>query len=161
MSIEEEITLRPAEPDDLDKVNAVIESCVMGWDLPERVKRLSLSSYQYFPHDLQHLDLLLAIIPGEELAGVAAWELAAASELPENREGMLLHGLYVALDNQRRGVGSLLLNAVLEEVRSRNLGGLLVKAQPDAVGFFKTQGFVHLPVGNTDRDYPYRWWKET
>ncbi len=38
----------------LDAINHVIEAAVMIWDLPERVKRLSLSSYYYTEQDLNH-----------------------------------------------------------------------------------------------------------
>jgi hypothetical protein len=47
--------LRRASANDLDAVNRVIETAVMGWVLPERVKRLSLPGYRYAAHDLENL----------------------------------------------------------------------------------------------------------
>jgi hypothetical protein len=55
MSAQTEISIRTARESDLGALNEVIEACVMGWNLPERVKRLSLGSYRYQPHDLAHL----------------------------------------------------------------------------------------------------------
>lgn len=132
----------------------------MGWDLPERVKRLTLSSYRYLPHDLDHIELILATLPDGEITGVAAWEPARYQDLPDNKTGILLHGLYVAPRYQHQGFGSYLLDAALEAARSKNRDGLLVKAQADAIGFFQSQGFCHLPVDNTSRDYPHKWWKQ-
>lgn len=151
--------LRRATVADLPKLNAVIDACVMGWDLPERVKRLSLNSYRYKPHDLDHLHLLLAQDASGQVLAVAAWEAAEAADLPRGQSGLLLHGLYVLPEQQRRGLGCLLLAQVFDQVRRQGLDGLLVKAQADAVGFFKRQGFVHLPIVDARRDYPHRHWK--
>ena len=94
MTKEENIVLRSASSSDLDAVNNIIESCVMGWDLPERVKRLTLSSYRYLPHDLDHIELMLATLPDGEITGVAAWEPARYQDLPDNKTGILLHAEY-------------------------------------------------------------------
>ena len=75
--------LRPANADDLSAVNAVIESAVMTWKLPERVKRLAMSTYLYTAHDLEHLHLMLAEDRAAAIVGVAAWEPAAARDCPE------------------------------------------------------------------------------
>ena len=65
------INIRPANTDDLDAINQVITRGVMTWNLPERVKRLSLPSYHYDKLDLQHFQILLACID-DTLAGVIA-----------------------------------------------------------------------------------------
>ena len=54
------IWLRPATQVDLAAINAVIERAVMTWQLPERVKRLTLPSYRYSAHDLEHLHIVIA-----------------------------------------------------------------------------------------------------
>ena len=159
MSTEKEIVIRPVQEIDLDSVNAVIESCLMAWDLPERVKRLSISSYRYNSHDLGHLDMLLAKRAKTETIGVAAWEPASEYDLPTDKSGILLHGLYVAPHCQQRGIGSCFVNFALDAVRSHGMDGLLVKAQADAVGYFQAHEFIFLPIENPDRDYPHRWWK--
>ena len=130
----------------------------MQWKLPERVKRLALSSYLYRPHDLAHLELYVAEMR-EPLAivGVAALEPAAA-ELPVSAAGMLLHGIYIDPARQRSGLGRSLVRHAMTLVAARSLSGLLVKAQPDAVGFFAKLGMKKLPVKDTSRDYPYRFW---
>ncbi|MEW8578135.1 MAG: GNAT family N-acetyltransferase, partial [Candidatus Thiodiazotropha sp.] len=158
MSNSENIIIKPMERGDLDSVNAIVEACVAGWDLPERVKRLSLGSYRYSEHDLDHLTAVVAVIKNDEIIGVATWESADSSELPQNQQGMLLHGLYVAPGYQGHGVGRRLINSALEAARRQGMDGLLVKAQSDAVGYFQSRGFTYLPIENAQRDYPHRWW---
>lgn len=155
------VTLRPAAPADLDAVNAVIERAVMTWNLPERVKRLTLPSYRYQPHDLDHLRILVAEDASRAVVGVAAWEPAAARDLPAGKTGLLLHGLYVDPDRQRAGAGSRLLDAALAAAREQGFDGLLVKARPEAEGFFLARGLRPLPVTDAERDYPHRFWKDT
>jgi predicted N-acetyltransferase YhbS len=161
MDTKASVVIRPAQKDDLNAINAIIESCVMSWNLPERVKRLSLSSYRYGPYDLYHFDLVLAEITGGEIAGVAAWEPATPSDLPKDTTGMLLHGLYVAPPRQNQGIGRRLIDSALEAVRKQGMNGLLVKAQADAIGYFQSQDFASLTIENPKQDYPYRWWKFT
>ena len=151
--------IRPATTDDLANINAIIEACVMSWDLPDRVKRLSVNSYQYSELDLKHLSVVVAVTASNEIAGVAAWEPANPSDLPENTTGNLLHGLYVSPMHQNRGIGALLTEHALTTSLRDQTDGLLVKAQADANGFFEKQGFNKLPIRDTARDYPHRWWK--
>ena len=155
----ERFSIRPAHSADLEAINAVIEACVMGWNLPPRVKRLALGSYLYSPPDLGFMELLLAVSPGGEIAGIAALEPADAGELPEDRNGLLLHGLYVRPELQGHGIGTLLVVQALDKVRIQGLRGLLVKAQNDATGFFHACGFQRLPASDSPADYANRWWK--
>lgn len=153
------ITLRPATAADLDAINVVIERAVMTWPLPERVKRLTLPSYRYQSHDLDHLRIVVAEDAGRALLGVAAWEPASARDLPVGKTGLLLHGLYVDPDRQRAGVGSRLLDAAVSAAREQGFDGLLVKAQPAAEGFFLAGGLERVPAVDLARDYPHRLWK--
>jgi GNAT superfamily N-acetyltransferase len=155
------IRLRPAMPADLAAVNAVIERAVMTWNLPERVKRLTLPSYRYQPHDLDHPRILVAEDAEHAVLGVAAWEPASARDLPVGKTGLLLHGLYVDPARQRAGVGSRLLDAAVTAAREQGFDGLLVKARPEAEGFFLARGLTPLPVTDAERDYPHRFWQET
>lgn len=153
------ITVRPARENDLVSLNEVVEAGVMSWKIPERVKRLAMSSYHYHANDLAHQRIVLAETEQGEVAGVVAWEPANPEELPANESGLLLHGLFVAPRFQGQGVGHRLVDAALEAVRRQKLDGLLVKAQEDAVGFYQSVGFTRLKVENPDRDYPNRLWK--
>lgn len=150
--------LRAAGLADLSALNAVIEQAVMCWNLPERVKRLALPSYRYNPHDLDVLHLLLAE-DDKGVAGVAAWELAAACDAAPGHQGLLLHGLYVKPGRQRQGVGKQLLAAVLAAAHEDGFDGVVVKAQADAQSFFEAQGFVAMAVLDATRDYHRRFWK--
>lgn len=154
------VSLRPASVGDLDAVNSVVEAAVMGWDLPERVKRLSLPSYRYQPHDLEHLDLVVAV-DGECILGVAAWEPAQPGDGPAAARALLLHGLYVAPERQGGGLGTRLLGAAELAARQAGFDGVLVKAQRSAQPFFLARGFALLAVADPDRDYPHRLWRPT
>lgn len=151
--------IRPMQRGDLDSVNAIVKACVMEWGLPERVKRLSLSSYQFTVLDLEHFSTVVAVTTDNEIIGVAAWEHAHSNDLPSDQHGLLLHGLYVNPHNQLHGIGRRLITTALEDARSQGLDGILVKAQSDAISYFQSQGFTRLPVENSERDYPHRWWK--
>jgi len=154
------VKLRELAVGDLVRANAVIEAAVMTWDLPDRVKRLSLPSYRYDAHELSHLTLLGAEDDGGDILGVAAWEPADSAEVPDDSTGLLLHGLYVVPALHRRGIGSQLLDAAVHAARDGGFHGLLVKANPDARSFFAAKGMRTLPVGDARRDYPYRVWMD-
>jgi predicted N-acetyltransferase YhbS len=152
------INLRPANKADLAAINRVIERAVQTWNLPERVKRLALPTYFYTEHDLQHLHIVIADDSTAGVIGVAAWEAAAARDCPQDRRGLLLHGLYVDPEQQRRGIGTRLLSAAATAARQQGYDGLLVKAQADAEGFFRSQGLQKLAVADANRDYANRFW---
>jgi GNAT superfamily N-acetyltransferase len=153
------IPLRQATADDLPAINRVIEAAVMDWKLPERVKRLSLPSYRYQPLDLDHLQLWLAEDSHGQVLGIAAWEPADPHDTPESCSGLLLHGLYVHPAHQRQGLGGRLLTAAEQAARQLGLQGLLVKAQQDALGFFRARGLRPVPVQDPARHYANRLWK--
>lgn len=152
------LNLRQAHADDLPAINGVVERAIATWQLPERVKRLSLPSYRYHAHDLVHLHLVVAEDADHVLVGVAAWEPASPRDLPDGQRGLLLHGLYVDPAHQHRGVGSQLLDAAETAAREQGFDGVLVKAQADAKGFFEARGLQRLPVEDAARHYPHRFW---
>jgi N-acetylglutamate synthase-like GNAT family acetyltransferase len=90
------------------------------------------------------------------IVGVLALE--PTRETPDGSAGLLLHGVHVHPDHQGTGLGRELVAAALEQVRTEDASGLLVKAQRQARGFFEQLGFRLLPVEDPARDYPYRYW---
>lgn len=154
------ISIRKAKESELKVINDIIRACVFAWNLSDRVKRLTVSSYQYNSFDLEHFEIFVAIDASKRIVGVAALEEVNSLHLPKGQTGLLLHGLYVDTTFQNQGIGQQLLQFSYKRVKSEKLDGLLVKAQVDANSFFKQQGFTHLPVINADKDYPYRWWKK-
>jgi predicted N-acetyltransferase YhbS len=153
------ITTRPAVQADLVAINRVIETAVMNWDLPERVKRLSLSSYRYTMTDINFLEIVVAEDDTQTIVGVAAWEEAEASDTPVENTALLLHGIYVDPAHQRQGIGTQLFERVERAVIEHHYSGLLVKAQENAVGFFLAQGMQKLAVSDPLRHYEHRFWK--
>lgn len=149
--------IRRMEPDDLDAVNRIIEGAVMTWSLPDRVKRLSLPLYKYGAVDLAFLTMMVAERDGR-VVGVAAWETADASQVPDGKRGLLLHGLYVDPQAHGCGVGTLLLRCCADAARDQGMDGVLVRVQPDAVSFFERQGLEQIPVLEPGRDYALRYW---
>lgn len=155
------VKLRAATVTDLTAINYIIGAAVMGWDLPERVKRLSLPSYHYTPHDLDSLELIVALDVNQQIVAVAAWEPADPKDLPQGQRALLLHGLYVKPECQHQGIGQTLLRAAERTARDQKYDGLLVKAQESARGFFQAQNMKPLNVENENRDYANRFWKST
>jgi len=151
--------LRPATPLDLRTVNGVIESAVNTWEVPERVKRLSVPLYRYSEHDLDFLNLVVAEAKSIGIVGVAAWEKADTADAPAGHSALLLHGIYVTPDQHRKGVGTRLFEAAEMAASAGGYDGVLVKAQPGAGDFFRALGLERVPVQDCFRDYPHRFWK--
>ena len=155
----DEIALRQADTKDLAAINEIIDAAIMTWDLPERVKRLSLPSYHYKQHDLEMLEIIVAEKDGQQIVGVAAWEPANTKDVPQGQRALFLHGIYVAPEHYRQGIGSQLLQAAESTALNKGYAGLLVKAQADAADFFLAHGMQPLEIENEKRDYPHRYWK--
>jgi GNAT superfamily N-acetyltransferase len=154
------IHLRSALKTDLDAVNRIIEAAVMTWNLPARVKRLSLSSYRYSELDFKHLNMVVAEDSEQNVIGVAAWEPAESKDLPAGKNALLLHGIYVQPQQHRRGIGHQLFQAAEQVAKENHFDGLLVKAQEDACGFFIAQGMDKLEAEDPARHYAHRFYKD-
>lgn len=152
-------SIRKATKIDLANINQIIESAVMTWKLPERVKRLSLPSYRYTKIDLAHFEIYIAEKKGQ-IVGVAAWEEIKNSDAPDGKTGLLLHGIYVSPDNHHKGIGTQLFHSAEVAVKNKLVNGLLVKAQKDSVNFFIKLGMQELQVSDPDKDYANRFWKD-
>lgn len=131
----------------------------MTWSLPERVKRLSLSSYRYTEIDFNYLEIVVAEDDKKNIIGVAAWEPADSKDIPAGQTAILLHGIYVMPSHHRKGIGHQLFKAVEQVVYEQQYDGLLVKAQEDANGFFVSEGMSLLQVEDPSRHYVNRFWK--
>ncbi|KPJ90562.1 MAG: hypothetical protein AMJ53_13265 [Gammaproteobacteria bacterium SG8_11] len=154
-----QINVRSATKADLGAINGVIEAAVMTWDLPERVKRLSLSSYRYNEFDFEHLDMVVSEDSHRNVIGVAAWEQADTKDTPAGLTALLLHGIYVDPSHHHQGIGRQLFRAAEQAVSTNSYDGLMVKAQEDANGFFLSLGMCRLPVEDPKRHYANRFWK--
>lgn len=153
------IKLRPAIKTDLEAINKVIESAVMCWQLPERVKRLSLPSYRYDVQDFEHLEMVVAEDDQHRIIGIAAWEAADSKDTPAEQTALLLHGIYVEPSHQHQGIGRQLFRSLEQTARQQSYNGLLVKAQEDATDFFNALGMRRLQATDPSRQYANRFWK--
>jgi GNAT superfamily N-acetyltransferase len=131
----------------------------MTWDLPERVKRLSLPSYRYTALDFEHLNMVVAEDATHNIMGVAAWEQADPKDPPKEKSALLLHGIYVDPFHCNKGIGRQLFLAAEQAVKEARFDGLLVKAQAGATGFFLAMGMQLLPLDNPKQQYANRFWK--
>lgn len=153
-----DIRLRPATENDLESINRIIDAAIMTWDLPERVRRLSLSSYHYTPIDLQHYVIIVAVRLGH-IVGVIAWD-SEPHQVNEKRNGILIHGLYVEPALHRMGIGMRLFRYAEQAVAAAYQdAGLWVKAQKEAEGFYRACGMRKLAVDDLAYDYEHRYWK--
>jgi predicted N-acetyltransferase YhbS len=148
--------IRTAQKADLDTINRVIDAAIMTWDLPERVKRLSLPSYHYNEVDLNHYEIYIALA-GARIVGVVAWD--REPHRVAQQQGLLLHGIYVHPDNQRQGLGTQLFHEAEKSVTAQQLDGILVKAQKDAETFYLSRGMHKLAITDSEREFANRYWK--
>lgn len=153
------IRLRDAYPSDLCSINRLIASAIGTWRLTDRVKRISLPLYRYHEIDLQEMQIVVAHSGGDEIRGIAALEQADAGKMFDGLPTAVLHGIYVAPNLHRNGVGSRLLEKIETLVRSGGIAVLLVKARPEALSFFNARGFGKLTTGDDREDYPHQFHK--
>ena len=144
---------------DLDHINDIIKAAIDTWQLPERVKRMSLPLYYYQQDDLIHMQFLIAEIADVGIVGLAALEETDTIELAGAQRTMLLHGLYVAPYYHRRGIATRLVESAELCACKYDVSGLLVKAQADSAPFFNKKGFTKLLVEDFLRDYGHRYLK--
>lgn len=149
--------IRLANSEDLDNINQIINTAVMDWNLPERVKRLSLPTYHYKDVDLQFLQIYVASIKNTPIAVLALDN--ELIQLNSHRNALLIHGLYVHPQQQGYGIGRQLITFAEQQAKLKNANALLVKAQRDAEDFFVRMGMQKLEVENESRDYQGRYWK--
>jgi N-acetylglutamate synthase-like GNAT family acetyltransferase len=151
------VHIRPAKERDHFQINHVVEQGVMSWDLPERVKQLSLPSYYYHEHDFEHFRILVAE-SDKRIIGVVAWEPEPIT-LKQSEKTLLLHGLFVDTFYRKKSIGRRLFHVAEKAARELQCDGLLVRAQKDAEGFFIKMGMRKLDVEDEQRDYAHRYWK--
>jgi GNAT superfamily N-acetyltransferase len=153
------IWLGEAAPSDLNDINNLIAAAIATWHLAERVKRISLPLYRYHENDLKEMQIIVAHSGEDDILGVAAVEPAYASDVFGGLPTSLLHGIYVAPNLHRRGVGTRLIEKIENLAHSRGARVLLVKARPEAISFFKARGFGQLTTRDRRGDYPYQFFK--
>lgn len=148
--------LLPVQPSQLPAVNAMILRAIDGWDLPPRVKRLAGPSHCYDEVDLTTMDIRCLGAPAMP-TGVLALETVGVEEAPA-QPAWRIHGIYVDPKAQGQGFGAKLLYDAQRRARAEGVAILTVRAQKDAVGFFKAQGFTPLVPANPELAYPHQFY---
>lgn len=149
-------SIRPATSDDLTRINCVVDDALRSWVLPERVLRLAPPSFYYDASDLAHMALHVLDLGDGMVPAVVAWEIGDSPALPNNKSALLLHGLYVAVAYQRRGIGTELLDRVFEEAKTHAVDGIAVRAWRESAGFFLTRNFEPI---EPQAGHPRRLWR--
>lgn len=158
MSVSDTVTVRSARVHELDVVNDVVTSAVLGWPVSERLKRIALPLLRYDTVDAREMEMLLARRNGH-VVGVAVWDPAHRWAGPAGESGALLHGLYVRPEAQGAGVGRALQQQVAERAGELGFDGLLVKSERVSVGYFERCGYRRVSEpGAFGLDYPYLFW---
>jgi GNAT superfamily N-acetyltransferase len=142
------------QPRQLPVINALILRAIDGWDLPPRVKRLAGPSHCYDEIDLTTMDIR-CLEASAKPRGVLALETIGVEEAPR-QPAWRIHGIYVDPDAQGQGFGTQLLRDAQRRARDEGVVYLTVRAQKDAVGFFKAQGFTTLVPTNPELAYPHQ-----
>ena len=146
--------LHAVQPSHLPAVNALILRAIDGWNLPPRVKRLAGPSHCYDEVDLATMDIRY-LGDSEKLTGVLALETVGVEEAP-GQPAWRIHGIYVTPEAQGQGFGAQLLHDAQRSAHADGVAYLTVRAQKDAVGFFKAQGFTPLVPANPGLAYPHQ-----
>ena len=82
---------------------------------------------------------------GERCAGMVKMRSGDVPKLIQARSAVEVQQLYVAMDYQRKGVGELLLDAVVAETRARGVDGIWLSVWTDAdwaTKFYRKYGFT-------------------
>ena len=153
-------TAHEAAPTDLPQINAVIQSAITTWHLPERVRRLTAPLFEVDVTDMRDGQWLVTKNQDHEVTGVAHWTRAIGGDLPDkHRRAAIVHSLYVKPDAQHRGLGTALLGFIERAAREESFTALVVRAQRDAEGFFTANGFRPLRPEPDGVTYPRGLWR--
>ncbi len=139
---------RPARPSDLDGINKLIQSAVMNWPMPVRLKRRAVPVMQYDAVDLEYLDLFVCC-RGNDILGVSAIDLQHAPGRG------LLHGLFVLPVIQGHGIGQQLMGMAFDWAADHHLETVLIRAESVSAPYFRQLGLEPLEGLERD-DYPYQ-----
>jgi GNAT superfamily N-acetyltransferase len=79
----------------------------------------------------------LGAFHGDELVGIATFLTRACSNVPDAKQTVQLRGMAVSTTVQSGGVGSVLLHAAIERLRSTGVEVLWANARDAALGFYE------------------------
>lgn len=143
--------VRPIGLPEVDRINAVIESAVGAWPVPDRLRRRACTVLRYAAVDFDDHEFVGAFVE-QRLAAIAAWCPGPVPGIAASDQSLLLHGLFVEQVMQGRGLGRRLLAAACGRCRALAVDELLVRVERHAEGFFRGVGLA--PVAPERSRYP-------
>jgi GNAT superfamily N-acetyltransferase len=133
--------IRLGTPSDLDRVAEVYRSASLS-NPGDRDRLLAHPEYLVLdPDGLTEGRTHVAEEDGS-VVGFATWAETDGG-------GMELEDLFVDPQWMRRGIATALVDCVVEALRSRGADTLEVTASPDALGFYRSVGFIDVGVAQT------------
>lgn len=134
-------TIKPISPDERHVVNNLLGRSIERWKLAPRVHRLAASALAYREDDFKRMHFVGAFDFGSKLQGFASIEFDA--NVSSRCE---LHGLYVHPAAQGHGVGSALLQHVIDEMLPGNVTSLEARAHRSSKFFFLERDFIFVEL---------------
>jgi len=133
--------IRLGTPSDLDRIAEVYRSASLS-NPGDRDRLLAHPEYLVLdPDGLTEGRTHVAEEDGS-VVGFATWAETDGG-------GMELEDLFVDPQWMRRGIATALVDCVVEALRSRGADTLEVTASPDALGFYRSVGFIDVGVAQT------------
>ena len=138
-------TTKPISPDERHVVNNLLGRSIERWQLAPRAKRLAASALAYRADDFKRMHFVGAFDFGSKLQGFASIEFDA--NVSTRCE---LHGLYVDPIAQGHGVGSALLQHVIDEMLPGTVTSLEARAHRTSKFFFLERDFILVELNGLE-----------
>lgn len=150
MEIEKEkIVYRRARIDDIpDLVNYRVRFLNEQYNHPEddKTKVLRKSLLEYFTKAIPSNDFIAWIAECNQkmiaTSGMVVWRMPARYEGIESGKIGYLLNFYTVQEARRKGIGTRLLNELIEEAKSSGLKHLCLHASKDGINIYRKAGFV-------------------
>ena len=150
---------RPARPNATavrcHALNSLVERSIADLRLPATIERAVLSPLRFSEEDFHKITVLEARSGSDSTVAIAAWEpLVETGELEDPRI-LILRCVCVDPSWQGSGIGSSLVESVVQAADDRGVSLILTYAWPSAAAFFARHTFQPVP-SDFNLDEPLR-----
>ena len=133
MTERNEITLRPARPEEAEALSRLAFASKAHWGYDATFMAACRAELQVSAADIAEYEILVA-----ERAGLC---LGYGYLTPREEGGLEIQHLFVAPEAMGQGAGRALTDALLAQARAAGEPQLWVEADPNALGFYRACGF--------------------